>query len=64
MENFFNHSITIKKRKNWYLASCPSLDVHSQGGTEEEAKKHLEEAIRVFLLSCRNHEATKKEPPV
>jgi len=42
----------LTKREKWYLASCPVLDVHSQGETKEAAKKNLGEAIQVFLISC------------
>jgi predicted RNase H-like HicB family nuclease len=42
----------ITKRPKWFLASCPILDVHSQGPTEEIAKKNLVEAISLFLISC------------
>lgn len=42
----------IQKKKGWFLASCPVLDVHSQGDTEEEAKKNLGEAVSLFLISC------------
>ena len=42
----------IRKRKKWLLASCPVLDIHSQGETEERAKKNLAEAISLFLISC------------
>jgi len=40
------------KRAKWFLASCPILDVHSQGNTEETAKKNLVEALSLFLASC------------
>jgi len=42
----------ITKRPKWFLASCPILDVHSQGSTEEIAKKNLVETISLFLISC------------
>lgn len=29
-----NVPIKIIKRKKWFLASCPVLDIHSQGETE------------------------------
>lgn len=44
--------VVIKKRQKYYLASCPLLDVHSQGETEEQAKKNLAEAVSLFLFSC------------
>ena len=44
-------AIIIKKTK-WYVASCPALDIVSQGKTEEEAKYNLIEAVTVFMISC------------
>ena len=34
------------------MASCPVLDVFSQGTTREDARKNLEEALQLFLTSC------------
>ncbi len=50
----FNLSVPVKttKKKKWYLASCPILDVHSQGETEKKAKENLGEALSLFLISC------------
>ena len=50
----FTASLPIKytKRKKWILASCPILDMHSQGETEKKAKKNLEEALSLFFVSC------------
>jgi predicted RNase H-like HicB family nuclease len=42
----------VTKRKKWYLASCPILDVHSQGATQKQAKRNLEEALTLFFVSC------------
>ena len=42
----------IKKRPKWYLASCPMLDVHSQGETIQKAKNNLREALILFFESC------------
>ena len=42
----------MKKRRKWYLAVCPSLDVASQGPTEERALDNLRDAIRGFLADC------------
>lgn len=40
------------KRERWYVASCPSLDVVSQGDTIKKAKENLSEAVSLFLISC------------
>ncbi len=42
----------ITKEPKWFLASCPILDVHSQGDTEQKAKKNLVETTSLFLVSC------------
>ena len=42
----------LTKRAKWFLSSCPVLDVHSQGDTEQSAKDHLIEAVSLFLSSC------------
>lgn len=42
----------ITKRAKWFLASCPILDIHSQGENKEKAKKNLVEATSLFLISC------------
>ncbi|MFH1672180.1 MAG: hypothetical protein ABIF87_01950 [Pseudomonadota bacterium] len=44
--------VKIIKRKKWFLASCPILDVHAQGDTEKQAKKNLVEALTLFFVSC------------
>jgi len=48
----FSFPAKITKRKKWYLASCPVLDVHSQGETKDQARKNLEEAASLFFISC------------
>jgi predicted RNase H-like HicB family nuclease len=42
----------IKHEGKWYIASCPPLDLTTQGRTEEEAKKNLVEASQLFIISC------------
>jgi predicted RNase H-like HicB family nuclease len=42
----------LKRVGNWIVASCPPLDVHSQGKTEAQAKRNLIEALSLFLESC------------
>jgi predicted RNase H-like HicB family nuclease len=48
----FTLPAVIQKRRRWYVASCPLLDVHSQGSTEPDAQKNLVEALVEFFLSC------------
>ena len=51
--------IQIKKRV-WhdpetgsYVSHCDPVDVCSQGDTEEEAIANLNEALQIFLSTCR-----------
>jgi predicted RNase H-like HicB family nuclease len=44
--------IRITRKGNLYIASCPSLDVVTQGDTEDQARKNIGEALHLFLRSC------------
>ena len=44
--------IEIKKQGKWFISSCSSLDLYSQGRTRKSATENLAEAIRLFLESC------------
>ena len=44
--------LKITRKKKWFVASCPILDVHSQGDTEKKARKNLSEALSLFFISC------------
>jgi predicted RNase H-like HicB family nuclease len=44
--------ITLTKKPKWHVASCPILDVYSQGDTAEKAKHNLGEALSLFFISC------------
>ncbi len=42
----------VKRKGKWYIASCPPLDLTTQGRDEIEAKKNLQEAAELFIVSC------------
>lgn len=42
----------MKRDGAWYVASCPPLDIATQGKTAAEARENLVEAAQVFLASC------------
>ena len=46
-----SHQFTafIEREGDGFVALCPELDVASQGGTVEEAKANLAEAVELFL---------------
>jgi predicted RNase H-like HicB family nuclease len=39
----------IEREGDGYVALCPDLDVASQGGTIEEARENLREALELFF---------------
>ncbi len=45
-------SFELAEKEKWYVASCPALDVFSQGETERQAERNLREALCLFLTSC------------
>ena len=48
----FHLPAKIRKKGKWYVSSCPSLDVHSQGHSREEARQNLIDALVFFFESC------------
>ena len=52
VEFTFKLPIKLVKKRSHYVASCPILDVVSQGETEAKAKKNLKEALSLFFVSC------------
>jgi len=48
----FKLPLKITKRRKWYVASCPIVDVHSQGESVEQARRNLVEALSLFFVSC------------
>ena len=49
----------IKKEENQYVALCPELDIASQGGSVEEARANLIEALELFFESASPKELIK-----
>jgi len=61
--NTFNHNNNLKalnmdvlsfpifigKEDEWFVASCPILDIASQGRTEEEVKENMKELIEEYM---------------
>ncbi len=44
--------VVVRKKARACVALCPCLDVCSQGGTEEEARSNIGEALKAFLTTC------------
>jgi predicted RNase H-like HicB family nuclease len=44
--------VSFKPSGKYWLASCPSLDIHTQGEDFERAQENLKEALMLFIESC------------
>lgn len=42
----------VKLEDGQFISVCPILDVYSQGETKERALANLQEALRMFFISC------------
>lgn len=50
----------IEREGNQYVALCPELDIASQGGTVEQARKNLHEALELFFETASKKEIKKR----
>ena len=46
----------IEREGNGYVALCPELDIASQGGSIEEARDNLREALELFFETASSDE--------
>jgi predicted RNase H-like HicB family nuclease len=49
----------IEREGEGYISLCPELDIASQGGTIEEARNNLREALELFF-ECASPEEVKQ----
>jgi len=42
-------TVSLLREDSWYIAQCLQVDVASQGESEEEALRNLEEALRLHF---------------
>ncbi|MGH8510463.1 MAG: type II toxin-antitoxin system HicB family antitoxin [Gammaproteobacteria bacterium] len=50
----------IEREGDGYVSLCPELDIASQGGTIEEARDNLREALELFFESASPDEITQR----
>lgn len=50
----------IERDGDGYVSLCPELDIASQGGTIEEARDNLREALELFFESASPDEITQR----
>ncbi|WP_295399598.1 type II toxin-antitoxin system HicB family antitoxin [uncultured Thiocystis sp.] len=57
-----NRSLTaiIEREADAYVALCPELDIASQGGTVEEARDNLREALELFFETASADEIQRR----
>jgi predicted RNase H-like HicB family nuclease len=48
----FRLPAVLAQDEDWVIATCPPLDVASQGRSPDEARANLVDALTAFLLSC------------
>lgn len=53
----------IEREGDLYVALCPELDIASQGGTVEEARRNLTEAVELFLETASRTEVEERWHP-
>lgn len=58
METRISFPIMIMREGEWYVASCPQLDIATQGKTEQEVKENMEDLIDEYL---KDEDITKPE---
>ena len=47
-----NVPLKLSREGELFIATCPLLDIVTQGDTEETAKKNLQEALGLFFITC------------
>ena len=58
--NMMPVEVTFKPSGKYWLASCPSLDIHTQGENFERAQENLKEALALFFESCLSRGTLKE----
>ena len=60
MDNMPPVEETFRPESGYWIASCPDLDLTTQGKTFEEAKSNIKDALMLFFESC-SRRGTLKE---
>jgi predicted RNase H-like HicB family nuclease len=50
----------VEREGNGFVSLCPELDIASQGDTAEEARAHLEEALKLFFEVADESEVRRR----
>ena len=60
MEKVLQLTAVIEREGNGYVATCPEVDVVSQGDTVEEARSNLLEAVEGFFEAASASEIRRR----
>jgi predicted RNase H-like HicB family nuclease len=60
MQKMLKLTAVIAREEDWYVATCPEVDVVSQGKTVEEARANLLEAVEGFYEVASASEARRR----
>jgi len=52
--NMMPVEVTFRPSGKYWIGSCPSLDISTQGESFERAQENLKEALVLFFESCLN----------
>ena len=50
----------VEREGDGFVSLCPELDIASQGGTAEEARANLEEALELFFEVADDSEVRRR----
>jgi len=50
----------IEREGDGYVALCPELDIASQGGSIEEARENIQEALELFFETASPEEVAQR----
>lgn len=53
-------TVIIEREGSGYVSLCPELDIASHGGTVEESRDNLREAIELFLETASSEEVRRR----
>jgi predicted RNase H-like HicB family nuclease len=60
MANSRQFTAIIEREDDQYVALCPELDIASQGGSVEEARRNLKEALELFFETASKEEIRER----
>ena len=60
MQQIHQFMAIIEREGKGYVALCPELDIASQGGTVEEARRNLTEALELFFETADASEIQRR----